>query len=172
MTYYTVGSCIWPHCGSVCEGKGLFYCNPWKEDHDHADLGNDDLHSCHYGALKIMMIMIMTKNTNPLHSQRKYHFICCLTLAKNIISNGQAAEHGQHVGLCTEEEDMICGTFPASAPSVNTTNSTSPIPSMNSTTGPKCECGFYCPASSSMSVVAFMKIFIHFCGWGSILNIG
>ena len=79
-------------------------------------------------------------------------------MAKNIISSGQAAEPRQHVGLCKEEEDMICGTFPASAPSVNTTNSTSPIPSMNSTTGPKCECGFYCPASSSMSVVAFMKI--------------
>ena len=79
-------------------------------------------------------------------------------MAKNIISSGQAADPRQHVGLCTEEEDMICGTFPASAPSVNTTNSTSPIPSMNSTTGPKCECGFYCPASSSMSVVAFMNI--------------
>ena len=51
------------------EGKGLHYCNPWKEDHDHADLGNDDLHSCldeeKDGALKTLMIMIMAKTTYP-----------------------------------------------------------------------------------------------------------
>ena len=51
------------------KGKGLHYCNPGKEDHDHADLGNDDLHSCldeeEDGALKTLMIMIMAKATYP-----------------------------------------------------------------------------------------------------------